>query len=102
MTKSRILKEMHESAKGMHKLNIISATTMREFDALCLSPVDELNPTQIKKIRLKEKVSQSVLARYLNISVSTIQKWEIGEKKPNGLALKILDLIRRKGLKILL
>lgn len=102
MAKSRILKEIHESATGMHKLGIMSATTLREFDALCLSPVDELNPTQIKKIRLKEKVSQSVLARYLNISVSTIQKWEIGEKKPNGLALKILDLIRRKGLKILL
>jgi putative transcriptional regulator len=35
------------------------------------------------------------------MSVSTVQKWEIGEKKPSGPALKLLDLVQRKGLKAL-
>jgi putative transcriptional regulator len=30
-----------------------------------------------------------------------VQKWEIGEKKPSGPALKLLDLVERKGLKVL-
>jgi putative transcriptional regulator len=42
-----------------------------------------------------------VFAAYLNTSVSTVQKWEIGEKKPSGPALKLLDIVDRKGLKAL-
>jgi len=30
-----------------------------------------------------------------------VQKWEIGEKKLSDLALKLLDLVERKGLKAL-
>ena len=50
---------------------------------------------------MREKVSQAVFAAYLNTSVSTVQKWEIGEKQPGGPALKLLDLGERKGLKAL-
>jgi putative transcriptional regulator len=34
----------------------------------------------------------------LNTSVSTVQKWESGDKKPSGPSLKLLNLIERKGL----
>jgi DNA-binding transcriptional regulator YiaG len=30
-----------------------------------------------------------------------VQKWEVGEKTPSGTALKLLDLVERKGLKVL-
>jgi len=36
----------------------------------------------------------------LNTSVSTIQKWEIGQKKPTGTALKLLHLVQKRGLEI--
>ena len=42
-----------------------------------------------------------VFAAYLNTSVSTMQKWEIGEEKPSGPALKLLSIVERKGLKAL-
>ena len=32
---------------------------------------------------------------------SIVQKWEIGEKKPSGPALKLLNIVKRKGLKAL-
>ena len=43
----------------------------------------------------------TVFAAYLNTTVSTVQKWELGQKKPNGISLKLLNLIERHGLAIL-
>ena len=76
-------------------------TTLREFDALCLPPVKEYTATQIKRIRTSNHASQSVFAAYLNTSVSTVQKWEQGHKKPNGPSLKLLNLVAEKGLEVL-
>lgn len=96
--KKSILKVVHESAKDMHDIGLIDIKTMREFDALCLPPVRKLGPKQIKRVRLREKVSQPVFAKYLNASPSTIKKWETGEKHPTGPALKLLNLIEKKDL----
>ena len=96
--KKSILKTVHESAKGLHKIGLIDKNTMREFDIKCLSPIKELSPKQIKNLRVKENVSQPVFAAYLNISPSTVKKWETGEKHPHGASLKLLNVIARKGL----
>jgi len=95
---SRILKEMHETAKDMHDAGTLDTTTMREFDALCLPPVKKLSPGQIKQVRTRNHVSQSVFAAYLNLSPSTVQQWERGDKEPSGPSLKLLNLVRDKGL----
>jgi putative transcriptional regulator len=76
----------------------MSQTTLREFDSLCLPPVAPLEPEAIKHIREASRVSQAVFARYLNTSLSTVQKWEIGQKKPTGTALKLLHLVDKRGL----
>jgi putative transcriptional regulator len=59
-----------------------------------------LLPEQIKRIRERAHVSQAVFAALLNTSVSTVQKWEIGQKRPTGTALKLLHLVRKNGLDI--
>ena len=100
--KKSILKVVHESAKGLFDIGLIDAKTMHTFDAKCLPPVKKLSPKQIKRIRLRERVSQGVFAEYLNASASTIKKWETGEKHPTGPALKLLNLVSAKGLEILL
>ena len=97
----KILDTLHETEKGLHDAGVMDAMTMREFDVLCLSPVKEYSAEQIKKLRLKHKASQSVFAAYLNTSLSTVQKWEQGQKKPNGPSLKLLNLVDDKGLKML-
>ena len=53
------------------------------------------------RIRERHRVSQPVFARYLNTSESTIEKWESSVKKPSGMALKLLDLVEKHGLKLL-
>lgn len=97
-TKSAILEAVHDTAKGLHQAGVMDQVTLREFDRLCLPPVEPLNPEQIKRIRETSRVSQAVFAALLNTSVSTVQKWEIGQKKPTGTALKLLHLVQKRGL----
>ena len=99
-TKSTILDVVHETAKGLHKAGAMDQITMREFDRLCLPPVEPLEPDQIKQIREASKVSQAAFARLLNTSLSTVQKWEIGQKRPTGTALKLLRLVEKRGLEV--
>lgn len=98
---SRLLKTIHETARGLHDIGLIDAQTMREFDATCLPPVKPYTARQIKNLRLRCKASQAVFAAYLNTSPSTVQKWESGDKHPNGPSLKLLNLVERKGLEVL-
>lgn len=97
MKKSRILSEMHETARGLARSGVLEQQTMREIDALCLAPVRTLSASQIRAIRNRARMSQAVFAAVLNTSVSTVQKWELGEKRPSGPSLKLLNLIDRKG-----
>lgn len=99
--KKSILDVVHDSAKGLYDVGVIDATTMHEFDAMCLPPVIDLTSNEIKKIRLREQVSQTVFAKYLNTSASTVRQWEQGHKHPRGTSLKLLNLVADKGLSIL-
>jgi putative transcriptional regulator len=101
-TKSAILEAVHETAKGLHNAGVMDQVTMREFDRMCLPPIEQLRPEEIKRIREASHVSQAVFAALLNTSVSTVQKWEIGQKRPTGIALKLLHLVRKKGLEIII
>jgi len=94
----KILDTVHKTAEGLHDAGVMSTRTMREFDALCLPPVRDLSAAQIKRLRMRNKASQAVFAAYLNTSPSTVQKWEQGQKKPNGPSLKLLNLVKNKGL----
>jgi putative transcriptional regulator len=100
--KSRILDEVHEMASDLHKVGLIDKRRMREFDALCHLDVHEMPPQKIKSLRKRAHVSQAVFAAVLNTSLSTVQKWEVGDKKPSGPSLKLLNLIERKGLEAVL
>jgi putative transcriptional regulator len=99
--KKSILEVVHESVEGLYDAGLVDSTTMHEFNAMCLTPIESLSPREIKRLRLREKVSQNVFALYLNISVSTVQKWERGEKHPSGIALKMLNIIEKKGLQVI-
>ena len=101
MKRSRILTEMGETAAGLVRAGVVDKQTMKEFDALALAPVRELSPKKIRAIRAQSRMSQAVFAAVLNTSVSTVQKWEIGEKRPSGPSLKLLDVIQRKGIESL-
>jgi len=96
--RSDALAAVHETAQGLTEAGVIGKQTMREFDTLCLTPVTPLAPEEIKRIRLREKASQAVFARYLNVTTGLVSQWERGEKQPRGASLKLLTLVAQRGL----
>jgi putative transcriptional regulator len=99
--RSDIFAAIHETMEGLHEIGAIGKQTMREFDESCLTQVRMLSPGEIKTIRLRERISQPVFARYLNVSKNLVSDWERGVKKPGGPALRLLTVIDEKGLKVI-
>jgi len=98
--KSKLMEAIHETAKGFHRTGTMDKKTMRDFDVLCLTPIQNMTPKKIKALRKREKTSQHVFAAYLNVTPSLVSKWERGEKFPQGATLKLLSLVEKKGLEI--
>ena len=72
--------------------------TMRAFDEMCLTPVEEMPPEKIRVLRLRENASQAVFARHLNVTPGLVSHCEQGEKRPRGASLKLLTLVAKNGL----
>ena len=96
--RSEALGAIHETMAALHRVGAIDKQTMRGFDAACLTPVRPLSPKRIKALRQRERVSQTVFANYLNVTPNLVSKWERGEKRPDGPSLKLLNLVKAKGL----
>ena len=96
--KSKILEAVHDMMEGAFDAGVIDQKTMREFDESCLTKVEPLAPAEIAALRKREDVSQAVLARHLYVSTKLVGEWERGEKKPSGPSLKLLTLVKAKGL----
>jgi putative transcriptional regulator len=96
--RSNLMASIHETAEGLHAAGVMDKRTLREFDALCLTPVHPLTPEEIRALRLREGASQAVFARYLNVTTGLVSQWERGERRPQGASLKLLSLVAQKGL----
>lgn len=121
-------KELAEAAAGLHRVGIVSDTAVADIagdgnvrraietmrrkgtvsdetyrkitarDKPKRAPLQTMKPTDIVTVREKAGVSQAVLASALNVSTVLVSKWERGERKPSGSALKLLTIVKRKGL----
>ncbi len=96
--RSEALAAAHEAALGLAEAGLISKRTMRKFDEMCLTPVRDMTPEDIRALRLRERASQAVFARYLNVTAGLVSQWERGEKRPRGASLKLLTLVEKNGL----
>jgi|GEM_PF-32356 len=92
------LANVHALASELFEIGAFDKSTMRKFDELCLTPVRPMAPQEIKELRAKAGVSQAVLARMLNVTTNAVGQWERGEKRPTGSALKLLALLRERGI----
>ena len=100
--KSRIFEAVHETASDLHRLGFIDKRKMNKFDVLCLDPIPAYDSKKIRALRDHLQLSQAVLPAVLNTSLSTVRKWEVGDKHPSGPSLKLLSLLERKGLEAVL
>jgi putative transcriptional regulator len=96
--RSRLSAAIHETAAGLHRIGLMDKATMREFDASCLTAVEPLSAKEIVAIRKREGVSQGVFAHYLNVKSKLVSEWERGQKRPSGPSLKLLSIVKTRGL----
>jgi len=99
---SKIIESLRGDLATLHEAGAISKVTMREFDAICPPPVRDFDAKDIKRLREQLKFSQPVFAHHLHTSASTVRKWEQGETRPAGPALKLLNVIADKGLQAIM
>jgi putative transcriptional regulator len=98
---SKIIESLRGDLAALCEAGAITKVTMREFDAICPPPIRDFSANDIKRLREDLNFSQPVFARYLNTSESTVEKWETGAKRPSGMALKLLAIVEKHGLKML-
>jgi putative transcriptional regulator len=103
---SRLTRELLETARDMQSSGLLTKAardkiTMRHVG---ITPAVSITLTgkEIKALREKCHVSQAVFAAYLNLSADYVSKLERGAQRPNGPALVLLDVIRRKGIEAIL
>ncbi|KKN08238.1 hypothetical protein LCGC14_1058620 [marine sediment metagenome] len=54
-------------------------------------------PAAIRRLRKKLGLAQEGLARRLDVSVVSVNRWERGHSTPTGLSAKALDALQRKA-----
>lgn len=96
--RSDAMAAIHKTASDLYRVGEMDQKTMRRFDALCLTPVQRMTPRKIRALRARERASQAIFAAYLNVTPGLVNKWERGEKHPQGASLKLLSLVEKRGL----
>lgn len=59
---------------------------------------DAYSAEAVKALRARLGVSQAVLAVVLNTSRSAVRQWEQGVRKPSGSALRLLQVLDKRGI----
>lgn len=99
--KMSIQKTIHDLSSGLYKSGIIDQKKYKKL--ISNHDVNEpdliiYSPNEIKEIRKRENVSQSVFAKYLNVSLPTIRSLEQGKRQAKGAILKLINLVDKNGL----
>ena len=87
------------AAKTRLQLNTVK---VNKLEAVCLPPVRALQPAEIKAIRTRNQVDIFLFACCLKVDDSTVRRWERGQCKPRGPALRLLNLIDNEGIDFLI
>jgi len=95
--KNSIKKAIAESVQDMINAGLGTSFTERKLHELGIKiPAITINPGKIKEIRQKTHVSQSIFAKVLNVSPSSIRQWEQGKRKPTGSTKVLLDVLDKE------
>ena len=106
-TPSRLTEALLEMADDMHRVGTMNDSTYRKITVRhlgdkVLSTAEPISGDEIRTLRERENLSQAAFARYLNLTVGYVSQLERGTRQPKGPALALLNVIRRKGLKVIL
>lgn len=69
-------------------------TLKSKSTTLSIASVDTFSPSDIKQIRVNTGLTQVLFAKYMGVSVKTVEAWESGRNHPEGAACRLLTLTR--------
>ena len=85
------------TVKDMLEADLEVSFTKKELDKLGVKIVPvSISAEEIQKIRKTLKLSQSVFAKLLNVSLSSVRQWEQGIRTPSGSTMILLELLQRE------
>ncbi len=85
-----------ETVQDLINSGIKTSFTQKELNSLDIQiPKIHLSTHQIKGIREQLKLSQTVFAKLLNVSPSSIRQWEQGKRHPTGSTQVLLELLKK-------
>lgn len=61
---------------------------------LSVSPIEEFTASEIKEIRKNAGMTQLLFAKYLGVSVKSVEAWEAGRNHPNGTVCRMLSITK--------
>ena len=96
--KSEVAQIVHEMANDSYQIGAINGERMADYDKSCLVQPNPLNGDEIRQMRQKEHLTQAAFADILNVSKNNISAWERNVRKPQGAALKLLTIVKNKGI----
>ena len=62
---------------------------------LSITPIEKFTANEIKEIRKKAGMTQVLFAKYLGVSLKTVEAWEAGRNQPNGTASRMLSITKK-------
>lgn len=95
--RERINEAIGSTVKDMLEMDLEVSFTEKELSKLGvkLEPVT-ITADEIQKIRKTLRLSQSVFAKLLNVSLSSVRQWEQGIRTPSGSTMVLLELLQRE------
>ncbi|MFC3907736.1 helix-turn-helix domain-containing protein [Legionella dresdenensis] len=99
---SNLQDTINSIAEGLHRAELIDIKTLRELSVHDLPELIEYTGEEIQQIRKRQKVSQAVFAKYLNVSAAMVRSLEQGKRHAHGAILKLLNIVDRHGIEALI
>ncbi|MGN0447941.1 MAG: helix-turn-helix domain-containing protein [Acutalibacteraceae bacterium] len=65
---------------------------------LSIEPVKKFTSSEIKSIRNSTGLTQKLFAKYMGVTVKTVEAWESGRNHPDGAACRLLYLTKKDPL----
>lgn len=91
-----IKKSIGQTVQDLMNSGVKTSFTQKELDSLGVEIPDvQISTIQIQEIRKQMNLSQTVFARLLNVSPSSIRQWEQGKRKPTGATKVLLELLKK-------
>jgi putative transcriptional regulator len=104
---SRLTKALLETADDMRRVGVMDDAThqkitLRHLGDKAAGKDEPITAKDIRELRERAHLSQAVFARYLNLTTGYVSQLERGAKRATGPALVLLNIIRRKGIEVIL